>query len=180
MSVNRRTVLKQFLSISAGVILLPSCIQENKSKASAILRNFSITADQEELLAELAETIIPKTNTPGAKDISAHLFTLKMMDDCRSKEDQDKFVKGLQAFEAQAKTVTGKPFLRATADERDTYLKGIDGRKDAENPAAFFYSSVKRYVIQAYSGSEYFLTKVQPYELVPGRYHGCVPVKAAI
>ena len=180
MSVDRRTVLKQFLSLSAGVILIPSCMQENKNKASVLLRNFSITGSQGELLADIAETIIPKTATPGAKDITAHLFTLKMMDDCRSKEDQEKFVKGLQAFEAQAEKVTGKPFLKATAEERASFIKGLDGSKDTENPAVFLYSNVKRYTIQAYTGSEFFLTKVQVYELVPGRYHGCVPVKAAV
>jgi hypothetical protein len=41
----------------------------------------------------------------------------------------------------------------------------------------FFYATVKRLTILAYSSSQYFLTKVQVYELVPGRWQGCIPVK---
>ena len=33
--------------------------------------------------------------------------------------------------------------------------------------------------LQAFTGSQYYLTKVRVYEMAPGRFHGCVPVKAA-
>jgi hypothetical protein len=39
-----------------------------------------------------------------------------------------------------------------------------------------FFNTTKGLTIQSYIASEYFLTKVQVYELIPGRYHGCVPV----
>ncbi len=48
------------------------------------------------MLAELAETILPKTDTPGAKDLAAHLFALKMVDDCYTKTNQEKYMKGMK------------------------------------------------------------------------------------
>jgi hypothetical protein len=80
MAISRRTVLKQMVFTSAGLLLIPSCM-DDRSKASILVKNFSITTDQEAMLAELTESIIPKTSTPGAKDIYAHLFVLKMVDD---------------------------------------------------------------------------------------------------
>jgi hypothetical protein len=148
---------------------------EDRSKSSILLKNLQISTDQEKLLAELAETIIPKTSSPGAKDLSAHLFALKMIDDCRSKEDQDRFIEGLKAFEKMA----GKDFARQSMQERAKILEPLEKDKDAKEPAAAFYRTMKRLTIQAYTSSEYFLTKVQVYEMVPGRYHGCVPVKAS-
>ena len=148
---------------------------EDRSKSSILLKNLQISADQEKLLAELSETIIPKTSTPGAKDIGAHLFVLKMMDDCRSREDQDKFLEGMKAFEKNA----GRNFTSAGPAERARILETLNGDKEGKDPAAAFYKTMKRLTIQAYTSSEYFLTKVQVYELVPGRYHGCVPVKAS-
>jgi hypothetical protein len=174
MPLTRRQAIRQFLYVSAGVVLIPSCM-EDRSKSSILLRNLTITADQEKLLAELAETIIPKTSTPGAKDLSAHLFALKMIDDCRSKEDQDTFLEGLRAFEKTA----GRNFAQASLQERAKILEPLDKDKESKEPAALFYRTMKRLTIQAYTSSEYFLTKVQVYELVPGRYHGCVPVKAS-
>jgi Gluconate 2-dehydrogenase subunit 3 len=178
MSISRRTVLKQMIFTSAGLMLIPSCMEE-KSKASILVKNFTINTDQEAMLAELAETIIPKTNTPGAKDIYAHLFALKMMDDCRSREDQEKFVKGLEAFEAFTSEKNGKSFMKSSAAERVGILEAIEKDKEAKDEKGFFYSSMKRYTIQAYTSSEFYLTNVQVYEMVPSRYHGCVPVKAS-
>ncbi|MCU0381825.1 MAG: gluconate 2-dehydrogenase subunit 3 family protein [Chitinophagaceae bacterium] len=174
MPLTRRQALRQFLFVSAGVALIPSCM-EDRSKSSILLKNLQISTDQEKLLAELAETIIPKTSSPGAKDLSAHLFALKMIDDCRSKEDQDRFIEGLKAFEKMA----GKDFARQSMQERAKILEPLEKDKDAKEPAAAFYRTMKRLTIQAYTSSEYFLTKVQVYEMVPGRYHGCVPVKAS-
>ncbi|CAN5674741.1 gluconate 2-dehydrogenase subunit 3 family protein [soil metagenome] len=179
--MNRRTAFKQLLFISTGAALIPACM-EDKRKASVLLKNFSISAKQEQLLAELAETIIPKTDTPGAKDISAHLFALKMLDDCSSKEDQDKFVKSLASFESLTKKDLGKSFTEATAAERSKLLAQLEAQKDVaqKDDAVQFYGRMKGLTVQAYTSSLFYLTKVQVYELIPGRYHGCMPVKAAV
>lgn len=176
--INRRSAIRKFLCVSAGIALMPSCLQD-KSKPPVELKNFSISADQETLLAELSESIIPKTISPGAKDISAHRFALKMMDDCRSKEDQEKFLAGLAAFEKQAEKISGNSFVKQSIEERDAVLQEMEKNKESKEDAVGFYRTMKRLTIQAYSSSEFFLTKVQVYELIPGRYHGCVPVKSA-
>lgn len=88
MAVNRRSAIKQLLYVSAGMALLPACLQHT-SRASLTLKNISVDGDQEKMLAELVETIIPATTTPGAKALSAHLFTLIMMDDCYKKKSSN-------------------------------------------------------------------------------------------
>jgi len=173
--INRRSAIKKFLYVSAGIVLMPLCLQD-KSKPAVELKNFSISADQETLLAELTESIIPKTISPGAKDISAHRFALKMMDDCRGKEVQDKFLAGLLAFEKQAEKISGKSFIKQSIEERNAVLQEMEKNKESKEDAVGFYRTMKWFTIQAYNSSEFFLTKVQVYELVPSRYHGCVPV----
>ena len=172
--INRRTLLKQFVVLGAGMAIIPSCLSD-KSKSSILLKKIKISSDDEMMLAELCETIIPKTTTPGAKDISTHLFVLKMVDDCTSKEEQEKFTSGLAAFNALCKTSAGKHFAACNKEERKAILQQLVAVKDAASAPAAFLKTVKRYTIQAYTSSEFFLTKVQVYELVPGRYHGCVP-----
>ena len=136
-----------------------------------------VDGDQEALLAELSETILPKTNTPGAKDLHAHLFTLVMIDDCMKKEDQQKFMRGLKDFEKDAKQKLNKAFAESSPAERLAFAAELDRTKKDDSDLRYFYSNVKRFTVQAYTTSQYFLTKVQVYELVPGRYHGCVPLK---
>ena len=174
--MNRRYAIRQILVGSAGMLIVPSCL-EDRTKASFLLKNYELTGEQEKLLAELAEAIIPKTTTPGAKDIYAHQFVMKMMDDCASKEDQQKFVKGLDAFSSFAKKNAGTAFLDATTTKRAEIMKAIEDIKPEESEAAAFYKKMKGLTIRAYTSSKFYLTQVQVYELVPGRWSGCVPVK---
>jgi len=175
MPVNRRTAIRQLFFVSAGVALLPSCLHDN-SKASILLRNFTVSGDQEKLLAQLAETIIPTGATPGASAVSAHLFALKMLDDCYTKEQQQKFLKGLQQLEAAAEAASGKSFVESGPAQREALLRKIEDKKEPGDELNYCYSEMKRLTIQAYTSSSFFLTKIHVYELVPGRWHGCVPV----
>lgn len=174
--MHRRLMVKQLLLASGAALLLPYC-KENRNRSTAALKNIDIDGDQETTIAELAETILPKTNTPGAKEINAHLFTLVMVDDCLNKDDQQKFVKGLKDFQKDSKDKLGRDFTESTNDQRVSYVTGLDQVKDDKSDLHLFYATVKRFTVQAYTTSQYFMTKVQVYELVPGRYHGCVPLK---
>lgn len=174
--MQRRTLLKQMIYVTGGVIFLPSCLHHT-SKASILLKQISIDGDQEAMMADLSETIIPATDTPGAKDVSAHLFALMMVDDCYKKEDQQKFIAGLKAFEAKTKKDFNKSFAELSPAQKQTLLNELEKNKGNKDDLSYFYGTTKRLTIQAYTTSKYFLTKVQVYELVPGRYHGCVPVK---
>jgi hypothetical protein len=176
--MDRRSSIKNLIIISAGAALLPSCLQENK-KSSISLKNIKIDGKDEELLSELSETIIPKTDTPGAKDVSAHLFALMMIDDCYVPAGQDKFVKGLKDFEEFSKKKSDKPFVKCTPSQKQEILQSIESKKDIPENVAFFYNTTKRLTVQAFTESKYYLTKVQVYELVPGKFYGCVPVKKA-
>ena len=175
MPINRRTAIRQFLFVSAGVALLPACLHE-KTRSSVQLRHFTINPDQVQLLEQLAGTIIPGGTTPGAVAVSAHLFALKMLDDCYTKEQQQKFLIGLQQLEDAAQTVSGNGFAGSSPAQRQALLTEIENKKAPGNELNYFYSEMKRLTIQGYTSSQYFLTRVHIYELVPGRWHGCVPV----
>ena len=176
--MQRRTLIKQLVFATGAVLVIPSCMQDT-GKSSILLKKIAIKGSQEKLMAELAETIIPATTTPGAKDISAHLFALMMVDDCYKKEDQEKFLKGLKAFEKKTEDQFGNTFIKMSAAERETLLKELEAKKTGDADLEYFYSTTKRLTIQAYTTSEFYLTKVQVYQLVPGHFSGCVPVKKA-
>jgi hypothetical protein len=176
--MDRRSGIKTLLIISAGTAFLPSCLQEKK-KSSLSLKNIKIDDKEEELLAELSETIIPKTDTPGAKDVSAYLFAIMMIDDCFPPGGQYKFQKGLTAFDELSKKKSGNSFTKCTPSERTALIQSIENKNEIPGDVAFFYNTMKRLTIQAFISSEYYLTKVQVYELVPGKFYGCVPVKKA-
>ncbi|NCD69907.1 gluconate 2-dehydrogenase subunit 3 family protein [Mucilaginibacter agri] len=188
--MDRRTVIKNLALVIGGAALLPSCLHET-GKASIALKKINVSADQEKFLADVAETIIPKTTTPGAKDLSLHLFVLKMVDDCFSKNDQDAFMSGLDKLKADAETRFGKSFGEASQAQRESLLNELE-KKQAENQKAqgknakkpadaddrlTFYGITKGETIYGYTNSKYFMTKEIVYELVPGRYNPDYPAK---
>ncbi|MFY0255273.1 gluconate 2-dehydrogenase subunit 3 family protein [Chitinophaga sp. 30R24] len=179
MAVNRREALKQLLYVSAGLAILPACLQHT-NRLSLTLKHIQVNGDQEKMLAELVETILPATSTPGAKALSAHLFALIMIDDCYKKEEQQQWMNGLKAFDEACKKLNGHTFLKSTVPQRTSLVASLEANKDAKDDLTFFYKAIKRLTIQAYTSSQYFLTNVNVYELVPARYKGCVPLKPVI
>ena len=181
MTINRRTAIRQLAFLSVGAALLPAC-RDDRSKPDLVLKNFKVNDKQQKLLEELTATLIPTTATPGARDVSAHLFILKMLDDCSSRADQDKFFSGLKQFEDEftARSSAGKSFVASPTPQRESFLLDIESKKLPNEELNFFYSTAKRFTILAYSSSQFFLTKIQVYELVPGRWHGCIPVQQKI
>ena len=175
MVVSRRSALKQFLILTGGVIVLPSCLHQQE-KASIALKNLAINGSQEKLLAEIAGTIIPATETPGAKDLYTHLFTIKMVDDCYEKEKQQEFVNGLGEIDEIAAKRFGSNFIKCTTSQREAILNDIETNKSYSKNVSSFYRMMKNLTIQGYMNSKYVMTKLVMYELVPGRFHGSFPI----
>jgi hypothetical protein len=184
--MNRRTVFKNLAMATAAAWMLPSCISDPK-KVSIALNRLDISGDEESLLADLADVIIPRGDAnsedpaiagPGARDVGAHLFALVMVDDCLSKEERDKYLAGMRNFDNAVKSLTGKSFVKASPDERLAILKETEEKLSSlDENVQVFYSRTRRYIIQGYTASEHFMTKIKPYELVPGpNYEGCVSI----
>ncbi|MBK1438750.1 gluconate 2-dehydrogenase subunit 3 family protein [Parapedobacter sp. ISTM3] len=171
--MNRRAAVRTLLYIAGGTMVLPACFRESR-KASIALANLSISEADEGLLEELVETLVPATDNPGGKDLLLHFFVLKMVDDCHSPDDQQAFTKGLAAFRNWSQKELGKPFAEADLEQRTALLSKVADSGDDELTS--FYGMVKRRTIQGYMNSQYVMTNLVKYELIPGRYNGYFPV----
>lgn len=167
--MDRRDAVRTLLYIAGGTLVLPACFRES-GRASIALSNLSVSEADEQLLAELTETLIPATDTPGSRELLLHLFVLKMVDDCHSPEDQQVFATGLSAFSRWSRKELGVPLAEAAPDVR-TALLGRIGESGDEDITGFF-AITKRRTIQGYLNSQYVMTNLVKYELIPGRYNG--------
>lgn len=184
--MNRRIAIRNMALILGSAVVLPSCLNNDKGKPVVELKHLKIDADQENLVTNLTETILPKTDTPGAKDLGINLFVFKMIDDCTTKEQQEKFLAGLKEFDDAADKKYSKSFNELTAAERNAFVKDIEqqakakkGDKAEPSKLQEFYWMVKGQTIFGYTTSKFFMTKEIVYELVPGRYNAMFPVKKA-
>jgi hypothetical protein len=172
--MQRRSAVKNIALTIGSSIVLPSWanawnkdfFQNSHSKISAFQENF---------LAEIVETIIPKTNTPGAKELNIQQFIPKMVMDCYDKKAQETFSKGFDLVDASAKSSFSKTFLECDSKQRLVVLNKMS--KSENKDETDFIQLVKGLTIQGYLKSEYVMTNLRVYEYAPARYHGCVPVK---
>lgn len=174
--MNRRSVFRNLVIVAGGIVILPSC-SGDKSKASIQLSKLDIDADTEHLLAEIAETLIPETDTPGAKSLNIHLFVLKMLDDCYENDDQQKFISGLKELDVLAQKKFDRSFKGCSADQRRLLLEDIENNTSGESDLMRFYDIMKDKTIQGYMNSKYVMTNLVKYELVPSvPYNGYATV----
>jgi hypothetical protein len=178
--VERRTALKNIAGAVGGLISLPAWA--NSWTVETVRSTQSILSPgQTDLLAEMAETIIPATDTamadhPGAKALQVHQFIQKMVADCYDKPAQERLQKGLDSLDGLAQKSFGKPFAQGDTAQRRALLTQLAQDSDQKE----FYFLVKNLTIRGYMTSEYVMTNLTHYEFIPGHYHGCVPVKKVI
>ena len=178
MNITRRDALRQCFIITVGAALIPSCVQE-KRKPLITLKHLDLDGNQQQLITELCETIIPATDTPGAKDTYTHLFVLKMLDDCTPKEEQEQFVKGMKEFEKMTKKKFDLSFGECSVSQRNELVSNLasnTNNKEVPEDVSAFYKTMKKLTVQGYMTSKYYLTNIRVYKLVPGKFYGCIPV----
>ncbi len=148
-----------------------------------VLKHIPLTGSEEDMLAELTETILPKTDFIGAKDLQTSNFVLVMADDCLGPDDQEKFSKGMKAFDEACRSKMGSRFVKLDQTKRNEFVAAVEADQEAKEfgeDVRWFYSAVKQGTIQAFTTSKQFLAEVrQVTTLIPPKFQACVPVSNA-
>lgn len=183
--MNRREALSSVALLLGGTIIgaemfLSGCTNAEKNIGSAGL-NFS--ADDISFLDEVGDTIIPATDTPGAKDVKIGEFMHTIVRDCYTEPQQQIFVDGMGKLNQASKQKNGKYFVESSPAERKALLMDLDkeqqaytAKKKPEDPEHYF-RMMKELTIWGYFTSEPGATQALRYIAVPGRYEGCIPYK---
>lgn len=170
--MQRRTALKSLSVALGGLVSMPAWA--TSWTPDSIGNDKSLSASDEAILAEIVETIIPETKTPGAKSLKVHQFALRMINDCYGEAAQKNLQQGLAKTDELAKQINSKSFVECDAQQRkDTILQ----LSKADEASKKFVEMIKNLTIRGYTNSEYYMVNVQKYVMAPGFYHGCVPVK---
>ena len=185
--MDRREALKRTAWIMGGAVSAPAIMGLLKgcaAKPTIDWKPVFLSSEQGALITQLSEIIIPKTDTPGAKDVGVPGFIDQILNECYKKEDQDNFLAGLKEFDDEAKKEHGDPFTELDAEQQTAFVKKIhDAAVKAEDsgtpPQRPFILAVKELVMLGYFSSEAGATQVLQYNPVPGSYKGCIPVSEA-
>ncbi len=129
----------------------------------------TVTKAMSQLLAEVADVIIPQTDTVGAKEAGAHEFIIRLMRDCHTLEPQKKFYAGLERIDQRSKAAYQKAFVAISRPEQIEIIKTT-----AEQDRGYF-KQFKNFTQIGYFTSELGCTQNLRYMPIPGRFEGDVP-----
>ena len=182
--MDRREVIKRLSALVGGAVVLPAAMRADSPDWSfSDQLDFSklkvFTKKQRKLLAELAETICPRTATPGATDAKVGPFIELILQDCREQKDRDAFIAGLNAVEAECKTTYKMGFVKLPAEKRTELLTKMEADASTESKARkmskatdqppIFWNSLKSMTIWGFFTSEAGQTQALNYVMTPDR-----------
>jgi hypothetical protein len=186
--MNRREALRRTAWIMGGVVSAPAIMGILKgcaAKPTVDWKPAFLSQEQAVLVSEVAEIIIPKTDTPGAKETGVPAFIDLMLKDVYSKEDQDRYLQGLKDFDEAAKKEYGDPFIELNPEQQTAFVKKMhdeavaEEKSDKKPEKRPFILMTKELTMLGFFTSEAGATKVLQYEAVPGSYKGCIPLSEA-
>ncbi|CAN5312301.1 lactose 3-dehydrogenase subunit gamma LacC [soil metagenome] len=166
----RREALQRLALLVGGTLSLPVQAALRGETSNDVPLVFS--AGHQKLIAELADIILPTTDTPGAKAAGVDQFIGYVIGHCTAPTQQEAFQKGLQQTDAFSQTAFGKSFPELDNPQRIEIVNQLTQR---EKP---FFMSLRELTIVGYFTSELGATKALDYLPVPGRFQGDIPLKA--
>ncbi|MFD1095666.1 gluconate 2-dehydrogenase subunit 3 family protein [Salegentibacter chungangensis] len=202
--MNRRQALRNIGLGTGALVVGPTTLgllQSCKNEPSYNWQPTFLSAANGFALQQILEVIIPKTDTPGAKDLNLAKFIDSYMDKVASKEKQNEFLETADAFsrafqeefdkEAGEGTAENyeqivRKYLKANDKEIEVYKKRLTETQDPQDrdpkvlmdadAGAFSYlENVRGMGIWGWKTSEQIGENVLWYDPVPGEYIPCGP-----
>ncbi len=132
---------------------------------------------QANLLSEIAETIIPRTETPGAKDALVSRYIDEYASRFLKPEQQEMYRTGLALFDTISNTRHQKSFIDCELKQRHEVLQAMidDPAEGKMSPSSVFYR-MRSVVNMAFFTSEVGATQVLDHIPIPGDYLGDIPL----
>lgn len=139
--------------------------------------------EEQVLMDEIGETIVPTTDTPGARAANVGAFMIMMVTDCYDDAHHAVFKAGLGQIEAASRQRFGSSFGASTPAQRLALLNELDAEQRAhqlqraKGEPAHYFRLLKELTLIGYFTSEIGCTKALRHVEVPGAYRGNEPYK---
>lgn len=168
MDLTRREAIIRMAILMGATTLSPRLLADKLGTASAAAGS---PAFDPALLDEIADTIIPTTDVPGAKAAGVGAFIAMMLRDCYPAEQQTAVRDGLRQLTTDFAARHGTAFVSAPAADRTTFLTELERGRPP------YFRILKELTLLGYFTSEIGCTQAFQYVEVPGRYDGDVLIK---
>ena len=169
--MNRREAIKQTTVLMGSVLtpglvgaVLDGCTVRKKLNWAPVF----LTKDESVVAGQIAERIIPRTETPGALEVGVDQFIDTMLARVYSAEDGKTYKQGLEKIDRISKDLHQRKFINLNAEEKDEVLKKLEHSKEK------VFSISKELTLIGYFTSEMGMKSNFEYRPIPGSYDPCI------
>ena len=178
-AIRRVSVMLGGTALVGGTGLLQACERGDRPSTIPPEGIGDFTASDIAWLDEVAETILPETDTPGARAAAVGPFMALMVTDTYDAQERATFRSGMEALEAAARAELGQGFRELAGPERLALVERFDAEQVAwTGEEVHWFRMMKQLTLLGYFTSEIGCTVAQQYLEAPGRFDPCVPYTA--
>ena len=144
-----------------------------------------LSVSQRKMTEQLAELIIPRTDTPGAIDAGVPVFIDQIVSSWYTPTEQRIFLEGLASLDASCQQQWGKPFTACDTQQQTHVLEQAEAAsasymqkassahiRDTPDEQSPFFHKLKLLTVLGYYTSEVGSQQELSYNPVPGKYVG--------
>ncbi len=185
--VNRREALRVLAACTAlqfAPVKLLAALREARAAVGSQAPR-TLNAHQFETVKTMAESILPRTDTPGATDVGAADFIDLMLTEWYDEPQRSRFLNGLADVDARSQSLFASDFVTCAQAQQSEVLTALgesmteetERRNAAHNDSTVetesFYPMLRRLTLTAFYTSEAGATQELHFEMIPGRFDGC-------
>jgi len=122
------------------------------------------------VVGSLADTIIPRTNTPGASDVAVPAFIDLMLAEWYDEKDAASYMAGLAEFTINIQNKYGTEFSKLSAEKCYAEVEALDLKVHGKGEDNLFYAMTKELTLIGYYTSEEAMDKELHYQGLIGEF----------
>ena len=172
-----RRFLLQGSLVTIAALQLTGCHQAGSNLLQITTDGQFFSAHELTLLTDIAELMIPRTDTPGAADANVTAVLDGMMLSWAGEDTREQFQRALKIFETKAQSRYEKSYSSLLPKQRLELLINVDTKAFSKTPdeASRDYRKLKELIFLIYYSSEEAGENFVP---LPGEYYGDLSAEA--
>ena len=174
--MERRDLLKALGAAGALALVPREAMAAWARVASGVRPAAGLSASQLALIDAIGDTIIPRTDSPGASDVKVAAFVDVIVSENYSDSDRTTFLSGLDAIESDVKANGGTAFVDLTTDARGSAIGRLESGNDRRAEPQRTYWKLKSLIVHGYFTSEPVMKDVLKVQVMPGAFDGNAPM----
>jgi len=173
--MKRRELLRALASAAALAVVPDKTVAAWSRVASGIPLQNALSPAHLALVRAIADTIIPRTNTPGATDVGVHKFVDVIVNEYLTDTERVAALAGLDTIDARARTESNVTFAELSNDKRSMMIDGFETGDRGAEPSQTYWR-IKGLIVHGYFTSERVMRDVLKVNVMPGKFEGAAPV----